>query len=306
MSHSPTEWNEADLLTLVREKVEEGPALEYKRCAALQKGDDKKKREVSKDVSALANSAGGTIVYGMIEEGHLPTQLDQGFDPTEIRKEWLEQVILSTIHPRLKDITINPVDLKTHAPGRVAYVVQVPQSHTAHQSMDKRYYKRFHFQATAMEDYEIRDIMNRKSYPILLPVFTRGRPYSHRGTREESFLYVTLKNKGTVRAQHLKLVFTIPQEMARIGMGFIHRTIPQKDELFGDSWVEHTFVTTQHVVFPDDEMHLVDLGYKGEISLDIARFDRDERRSVFLYWRVFADDMPPSSGQVYLNEIPYT
>lgn len=304
MLHSPTEWDEADLLTLVREGVEEGPELEYKRCAALQRNDEKRKFDISKDVSALANSGGGTIVYGMIEEGNVPKGLDQGFDPIEISKEWLEQVILGTIRPRLNDITINPVNLRTHASGRVAYVVHVPQSHTAHQASDKKYYKRFNFQATPMEDYEIRDIMNRKSHPILLPIFTRGRPYSHPGNREESFLFVTLKNRGTVRAQHFKLVFTIPEDVARQAQGFIQRGITQKDELFGNSWMEHIFATTQHVVFPDDEIHLEDFGYKGQISLDKS-IDRDERRSVFLYWRVFADDMPPSSGQVYLGDISY-
>ena len=40
----------------------------------------------------------------------------------------------------------------------VIYVVDIPQSNIAHQAFDKRYYKRFNFISTPMEDYEIRDI----------------------------------------------------------------------------------------------------------------------------------------------------
>ena len=67
MPRSPGEWTEDDLLLLIRDSVEEGPDLEYKRCAALKK-DDPQRREISKDVSAMANSAGGTIICGMVEK----------------------------------------------------------------------------------------------------------------------------------------------------------------------------------------------------------------------------------------------
>jgi hypothetical protein len=128
---------------------------------------DGKKRELSKDVSAFANSAGGTLIYGIVEdqETHVASDLDDGFDPTEISKEWLEQVINSNIQPRLSGVMIRAVDLITHRPGNVAYVVTVPKSSTAHQAADKRYYKRFNFESVPMEDYEVRDVMQRTSAP---------------------------------------------------------------------------------------------------------------------------------------------
>ena len=64
----PRDWKEADILLLITNGVKESLELDYKQCASLQKADGKKK-EISKDVSAFANSAGGTIVYGMIEDG---------------------------------------------------------------------------------------------------------------------------------------------------------------------------------------------------------------------------------------------
>lgn len=161
------EWDETDLLGLIQNQTKESIELDYKSCDSLQKTEGKK-NELSKDVSALANSAGGTLVYGITEDGHVPTGLDIGYDPTDITKEWIDQVINSNIHPRIEGLLINQIELTTQNPGRVAYVLEVPQSTRGpHQAADKRYHKRFNFESVAMEDYEIRDIMRRASSPNL-------------------------------------------------------------------------------------------------------------------------------------------
>lgn len=40
--------------------------------------------------------------------------------------------------------------------------MNIPKSNTAHQAFDKKYYKRYNFESVAMEDYEIKDIINRQ------------------------------------------------------------------------------------------------------------------------------------------------
>jgi Putative DNA-binding domain len=164
----PRDWKEADILSLITNGVKESLELDYKQCASLQKTDGKK-REVSKDVSAFANSAGGTIVYGMEEDGQLPIRIDVGYDPADISKEWLDNVISSTISPRLEQVYINPVELQTTRPGKVMYVVEIPQAiaRAPHQAQDKLYYKRFNFKSEPMADYEIRDILLRSQGPDL-------------------------------------------------------------------------------------------------------------------------------------------
>jgi predicted HTH transcriptional regulator len=88
------EWDEDDVLSLISNKAKESISLDYKRCASLFPiNDDRKKNEISKDVSAFANSAGGTIVYGIIEREHLPEDIDTGFDPNVITRDWLENVL---------------------------------------------------------------------------------------------------------------------------------------------------------------------------------------------------------------------
>ena len=163
----PPLWNEDDLLELIQLRATESLLLEYKSSDALAQSDGKK-NELSKDVSAFANSAGGTIVYGMLEDGHIPTALDSGYDKEVISKEWLEQVINSRIHRRIDGVVINQVHLAKSAPGRVAYVISIPQSVRApHQAADKRFYKRFNFESVPMEEYEVRDTSRRSEAPDL-------------------------------------------------------------------------------------------------------------------------------------------
>ncbi len=171
---NPWEWDENDLLDMVKAGTQESIELDFKESGSLQT-TDKKKDDISKDVSAFANSAGGTIVYGMTEDKvtHVATGLDTGSNPAEITKEWLEQVINSKIHRRIDGVRIRQIELTTTHPGKVAYVVYVPSSTRApHQASDKRFYKRFNFQSVPMEEYEIRDVSRRGEVPDLRIEFT--------------------------------------------------------------------------------------------------------------------------------------
>ena len=167
----PWEWGEEDLQALVTQQASESLNLDFKECRALDvsspKTREKSKADLSKDVSAFANSAGGTLVYGITEDKktHTASKLDVGYDPSVITQEWIDQVINSTIQPRISGTRINPVKLASTSPGKVAYVVHTPQSATAHQASDKRYYKRFNFQSVPMEDYGIRDVIQRVRAP---------------------------------------------------------------------------------------------------------------------------------------------
>ncbi|PHN06140.1 AlbA family DNA-binding domain-containing protein [Flavilitoribacter nigricans] len=161
------EINENVLNEMIRNQIEENLHLDYKAADALGKSDGKKK-EISKDISAMANSDGGRIIYGIKEfddkeRNHLPEKITP-IDRNEFSKEWIEQVINSNISPRINGVKIFSVQLSTNQ-NNVVYVIDIPKSETAHQASDLRYYKRFNFVSVPMNDYEIRDIMNRGTYP---------------------------------------------------------------------------------------------------------------------------------------------
>jgi len=89
------EWTEQDILDLIENKVKENIGLDFKRCDALEKTDGRIK-DISKDVSAFANSAGGTLVDGVIEDGFIATSIDRGYHPAEISKRQSHQMHISS------------------------------------------------------------------------------------------------------------------------------------------------------------------------------------------------------------------
>jgi hypothetical protein len=159
-------WTHATLQALVDGGVVESLTLEYKASAALSKDLTV---EISKDVSALANSAGGRLIYGICERKadngtRVPDRVDIGVVDPKITKEWLEQVLLSSIFPKLEKFIVHEIQL---ASGGRAYVVDVEQAISAapHQASDRRYYRRRNFSVEPMEDYEIRDALRRGARP---------------------------------------------------------------------------------------------------------------------------------------------
>lgn len=157
-----SDWEETDLDELHRGEIMESLTLEYKDSRALG-NTDHQKSELFKDVSAMANSQGGIIVFGMKESGHLPTGTDDGVDPSKITREWLENLLSANIDPKIEDLLIKPVILSSKGAGNVAYVLDIPQakSRSPHQGPEHKYYKRYNFKAEPMAHYEVRDLMRR-------------------------------------------------------------------------------------------------------------------------------------------------
>lgn len=163
-------WTLQKLQNYIDEKVEENIHLDYKAADALLKTEGKKK-EISKDVSAFANSDGGTIIYGVKEFQQGAKFLPEQIDPVkrnDFSKETLEQIINSNISPKVTGIIITPITIGGELDNTVVYIVEIPKSDTAHQANDKRYYKRYNFQSEAMDDWEVKDIINRKNKSHIL------------------------------------------------------------------------------------------------------------------------------------------
>ena len=216
-------------------QVEENINLDYKAADALQKTDGKKK-DISKDVSAFANAGGGIIIYGIkefddIAKRHLPEKIDP-INRTDISKEWIEQVINTNIKPRIEKVVIIPVPVD-NANDTIVFVVEVPQSNTAHQAIDKKYYKRYNFESVAMEDYEIRDIMGRLKHPNVILDFVleirheverdpiTGGPkielFFHQKTEPKRWfeyeLKIAIRNNGKILANYVNYYLELPKEI---------------------------------------------------------------------------------------------
>lgn len=155
-----------DIASLIENETEESIYLDFKEAGALDKSDNKRK-EISKDVASFANSDGGIIIYGIKEVDHKANSITF-IDGNVFTKEWLEQVINSTIQRHIPELRIIPIR-KDNQIDKSIYIVKIPKSiETPHLSKDKRFYKRFNFESVAMEEYEIRQLYGRKLKTKLL------------------------------------------------------------------------------------------------------------------------------------------
>ena len=112
-----------DLEKFIADQVQENARLEYKSSAALT--FPQQTSELAKDVSAMANSDGGVIIYGIPEtEQHLPGALDGGIAHASVTKERIEQLIISNVRPR-PDFAIVQIPLSAE---RSAFVVAISRS----------------------------------------------------------------------------------------------------------------------------------------------------------------------------------
>ncbi|SMG19545.1 AlbA family DNA-binding domain-containing protein [Arenibacter troitsensis] len=160
-----TDISETDIKQLIELKIEESINLDFKRHQSLCL-TEKSKAEIAKDVSAFANSAGGFIVYGIAEENHVASGYSF-IDGNIITKEWIEQVIQSRIQRKIEGLRIYPVRINQEI-EKTVYVVRIPESTLApHMTSNKKFYRRFNFESVQMEEYEIRNLYNRKEMTSL-------------------------------------------------------------------------------------------------------------------------------------------
>lgn len=233
-----------DLQRLVDEEIQESLTLDYKASPSLAK-DSKSRDELCKDVSAFANSAGGQIIYGIEEKDRKPIKVDQGSDLT---REWIEQVIDSSIQPRLDGLVITPVPVGS---GRHAYVLTIQQAlgRAPHQAPDKKYYKRQNFQSVPMEDYEIRDALRRATTPELHVELTFGMgptvPIEFTYESEVSnpiTLIVTVRNRSSQPAYYALVQAGIDTELPlRTSTDFFPMGITGDDQQ--QYWLGHRFIS---------------------------------------------------------------
>lgn len=119
-------WDIDRISAVMHAQAAEGQSLEFK--SQLPAASDRGKAEFLKDVSAMANAAGGAILFGVNEKSGAAESLSglQLADPdAEIRR--LSQILESGVEPRLAGVQFCPFKLGDSD----VLVVNVPQSFDA-------------------------------------------------------------------------------------------------------------------------------------------------------------------------------
>jgi Putative DNA-binding domain len=160
-------WTEAEVLAL--------PAGEhdyFDRKSGLIVADKQFREKLSKALSAVANSGGGHLLIGVRDDGTF-----DGVDPVHQgrrkTREWLEQIIATSLTYPLEDFRVHevePATLSTIPPGKVVIVIDVGDSILApHQALDYVYYYRAGSQSLPAPHFYLETLRNRLVAPILKP-----------------------------------------------------------------------------------------------------------------------------------------
>lgn len=297
------QWTEADLLTFITDEVEESTTLDYKTADALRKD---KRNEITKDVSAMANTEGGILIYGLKEhpqKRHVPEKLEP-IDRQAFSKEWLDQII-SNIRPHIEGLTIHPVPLSSGT-FDVAYVVEVPKGETAHQGTGLKYYRRRNFESVAIEDYEIRELMSRATVPKASVSFSCRRSVST-GSEQHYILLPRVKNEGRKVIKDFKLIITFPKLVPPGGaLPLIHKdpNINISFDINSDYFIDYQ---SKGPLFPEEDRPIgeeIQWAYIVNETVRMAFMKAAEKgEEIELSWRLYADDMEPRHGTYPIQKL---
>lgn len=185
-----------DVEGLVSQGIPEGLRLEYK--SGRPQNLDRFRSDIALDISAFANSDGGTIIIGVREENRRPSEID-GVDLSTLNRERLGQIAASRISPNIPGLDITEV---RGPEGKDLLIVSVARSDIApHQGPNNTYYRRHQYHNQPLAHFEIEDLrLRRIALPPLVTASTAARGVV--------LAAVDIQNIGQFPAEDLRFEFS--------------------------------------------------------------------------------------------------
>lgn len=259
---------------------------------------------LSKQVSAFANAAGGRIFLGLDDDGRIDGGVPRDLRPNGTRA-WLEDVIPHVVIPHLSTFNVYEVGPQQTGPsairaGHAVYVIDIAASADApHQARDHRYYLRIAGKSRPMGHHHVLDVLHRTRDPHVQ--VSRMDPYGEpefiesdpRGPKAFVHLRTHLMNRGRTLAQHVGCEFVVPR--FAVNSECRQRTLAQGETRLMQRPNEVVFYFYHPIpVFPTQEVPF------GEVWLAVhgANLQHFEGGKVPIRWRVFADGAPVREGSV--------
>jgi hypothetical protein len=278
---------------------------------------------LAKEVSAFANSGGGTIVYGIVNaQAGKERSVDDGGISLDIKngtKEWLEDVIPTLVEFPLPKFNVYAITKdhggRTVGDGRSIILIEVPDSEAApHQSVrDQRYYARVGGKSKPIGHRMVTDITGRAKHPKM-EVSLRFE--AERGPLAE--LIVRCQNIGRVYANYVVGFVMLPVELSSLrggetivedgGRKFLRLRFQNLHHDVVNSKISGGFetfsVNTNTVTRYDPVLPQLSFGKAFSVRVDVAAIAR--HGEAVLSWEVYADNGPACRGSVRVADVPIT
>jgi len=308
---------QAEIDRMIADRDAEGQYVEFKRGAALTRSDNHKTQLV-KDCTGFANAAGGTIFYGIAEAEVDGVMVATGLDPVTDKtasRDWITEVLRSNTMPPLHGYEIN--DLPQAGGGRIV-VITIQASSTAHQNLrDRLYYQRAASVTSPMVDYQIRDVMARRSKPDAA-VRLEFQRHEQQNKFHRYKMDVEIRNTGPITLEKWWLDVDIPRAAfrdSRSSQTNVSALNPNYHKLirgmrtesgqdiirvsYGDPWLEGE----RSLIHPSQTLAL-DRGHKhyADMMLEVDDSIYAQVTGVPIAWTLYFNNSPPKAGLVDFTE----
>ncbi len=339
----PKDWDEEYLLNL---PMGEFDWLEVKGRRGLDLtlsnvDENDVKSNISKAISAFANSGGGTLLFGLLNPNS-KWQVDDGGIDLAVKKpstrEWLEDIIPTLVDFPLTSFNVYAVQRKNDnsqiAEGRGVFVIEIPDSEQApHQATDNKYYVRVGGKSRPIGHRLVADILGRRSYPkIQLEFFLKSSLYhetsfipkmsgfsiaasEEKPKKRKWELVIRATNSGRVFAQYMNCFVLIPAALVpKEELEFDYTSDDDFEEIDGIKYVTWSKRNTQRDIIKVEGLGtnqygsswfdpiLPNLSFTWDWDI-FEEFDMEKHGDLKIYWEVYADNAPPQKGHTLVKEI---
>ncbi len=171
-------------------------------------------------------------------------------------------------------------------------MVDIPKGTTAHMAGNFRYYKRRNFKSEPMEDYEVRDVMNRQIRPKLQLRLTVPRCIPQDSTYS---FRVMVRNISQVMVKYYAVRILIPEALIE---GRIYKG-GRRTMVKGIMYREYTKQGDyKQFIFPGFHVFL-----NNKFLPSLSAEKSKVLKHLKIYWTIYSDYNNPQEGNVELDKI---
>src|SRR5665213_10933 len=136
--------DETDLQRLITNEAAESLYIDYKRQS--YGGSDSDRAEFLADISSFANTSGGDLVIGMVEDKGVPTAFSGLQIDVDAEKRRLEEIARGGLEPRVRNISIHAIRRQD---GTSVLIVRMPRSYAGPHRVTLKGRSRFYARASS-------------------------------------------------------------------------------------------------------------------------------------------------------------
>ncbi len=203
-----------DIENLIALKVKEDIKTVFKPAKEFDIENDKKLEHLSTIVSAIANTQGGYLFYGIECQRKKASTIDF----VKITNNTIDQLtyqLNTLIHPAIEHLEIKCLFEENNNTNAIISIKIPNSSQAPHMANDRRFYKRTDNKEVLMDEFEIRNMYQRSKeseLDIYAILNTNGIPTLENGKFQKVNFYprFLIKNIGTAIENHYKLELHIP------------------------------------------------------------------------------------------------